>query len=57
MKAIPIRILGANAFCFGTLRDAGEHLCSAGPIISKIMRLGNGANVFAKTAIAGSAGS
>jgi hypothetical protein len=35
------------------LRDAGEHLCSAGPIISKIDRLGNGANVFAKTANTG----
>ena len=35
------------------LRDAGEHLCSAEPIISKIERLGNGANVFAKTANTG----
>lgn len=37
-----------------SLRDAGEHLCSAGPIISKIERLGNGANVFTKTANASS---
>jgi hypothetical protein len=28
----------------------GKHLCGAGSIISKIDRLGNGANVFAKTA-------
>ena len=36
-----------------SLRDAGEHLCSAEPIISKIERLGNGANVFAKAANTG----
>jgi len=35
----------------------GSGICDAGMIIGKIQRLGNGANVFAKTAIAGSAGS
>jgi hypothetical protein len=33
--------------------DAGGGICSEGLIISKISRLGNGANVFAKTASVG----